>query len=307
MSRETRTATRVRALLGGLLGLALLAAAPPAGASTGAPGQAPGESSGAPASGEQEIRSWRAPTISGVRRYGAALTASAGTWSVGGLTPSYQWLRGGEPIGGATGRTYRIRPTDLGRRLQVRVTVRKDGYAPARRTSASTSPVAHRVDWERTVTYRVETRGRVDADVAEFARQAQETYDDARGWRGGGTAFRRVAAGSSADFSLVLATPAEVARFSPVCSATWSCRVGRYVVINEDRWLGATRVWREQRGSLRDYRHMVVDHETGHWLGLGHAGCPGPGRAAPVMMQQSKGLDGCRGNPWPTPSELARS
>jgi hypothetical protein len=50
---------------------------------------------------------------------------------------------------------------------------------------------------------------------------------------------------------------------------------------------------------------MVVNHETGHWLGLGHAGCPGRGRLAPVMMQQSKGLGGCRFNPFPTSRELA--
>jgi hypothetical protein len=49
---------------------------------------------------------------------------------------------------------------------------------------------------------------------------------------------------------------------------------------------------------------MVVNHETGHWLGHGHLGCGGAGRLAPVMMQQSKGLDGCKHNPWPLASEL---
>ncbi len=49
---------------------------------------------------------------------------------------------------------------------------------------------------------------------------------------------------------------------------------------------------------------MVVNHETGHWLGKGHARCPGKGRLAPVMMQQSKGTHGCRFNPWPTAAEL---
>jgi hypothetical protein len=85
----------------------------------------------------------------------------------------------------------------------------------------------------------------------------------------------------------------------------WSCRVGRFVIINQERWKHASPAWNAAHLALRDYRHMVVNHETGHWLGLGHAGCPGPGRLAPVMMQQSKGLAGCRFNPFPTLHELA--
>ena len=89
-----------------------------------------------------------------------------------------------------------------------------------------------------------------------------------------------------------------------MCSVQWSCRAGRYVVINQMRWKYASPSWNGAGKSLRDYRHLVVNHETGHWLGHGHLGCPGPGRLAPVMMQQSKGLDGCRHNPWPLASEL---
>jgi hypothetical protein len=84
----------------------------------------------------------------------------------------------------------------------------------------------------------------------------------------------------------------------------WSCRVGRYVIINQDRWKDASPAWNAAHLALRDYRHMVVNHETGHWLGLHHATCPGPGRLAPVMQQQSKGLQGCRFNPFPTIHEL---
>ncbi|WP_366519824.1 DUF3152 domain-containing protein [Nocardioides sp.] len=80
-------------------------------------------------------------------------------------------------------------------------------------------------------------------------------------------------------------------------------RAAGELVINQDRWKFASPAWNRARAGLRNYRHLVVNHETGHWLGHGHWGCPGPGQPAPVMMQQSKGLDGCRFNPWPRPDE----
>jgi hypothetical protein len=57
---------------------------------------------------------------------------------------------------------------------------------------------------------------------------------------------------------------------------------------------------------LRDYRHMVVNHEAGHFLGFGHANCGGPGQLAPVMQQQSINLQGCQHNPWPLQWERQR-
>lgn len=163
---------------------------------------------------------------------------------------------------------------------------------------AATTAVAAKV-----VTYHVETRGRLRANVGVFKRQAQATYDHDRGWRRAGIRFRQVARGGS--FTLVLAEASWLPRFSSGCSRDWSCRVGRYVVINETRWRQATPLWRRHGGTIRGYRHLVVNHETGHWLGLGHRGCPRRGARAPVMQPQSKGLDGCRINPFPRPGELA--
>ena len=155
----------------------------------------------------------------------------------------------------------------------------------------------------RRVTYSVITRGRVTASMKVFRRQAHETYDDPRGWRGGGVEFRRVRRGG--DFTLVLASARAVPTFSASCSATWSCRVGRFVIINQERWKHASPAWNAAGRSTRDYRHLVVNHETGHWLGRGHASCPPGGGKAPVMMQQSKGTGRCRLNPWPLPWERA--
>lgn len=245
------------------------------------------------------------PQVTGVLRFGRTLRADHGRWSRRPDDFRFRWLRDGEPIRGASGPAYRIRPEDVGTRLRVRVTAVREGYRTGRATSPVRGTVRHRVGVRRTVTYHVETRGRIRADVRAFRRLAQETYDDARGWRGAGVQFRPVRRGGQ--FTLVLAAAGAVPTFSSGCSSMWSCRVGRYVIINQERWLRASPAW--NRGGLdrRDYRHMVVNHETGHWLGQGHRGCPRAGAPAPVMMQQSKGRDGCRFNPWPTMPELRRA
>ncbi|WP_193608343.1 DUF3152 domain-containing protein [Nocardioides lijunqiniae] len=244
----------------------------------------------------------RPPGVTGTQRYGRTVAATTGRWSVTPRRATYQWLRGARPIRGATKRRYSLAPQDVGRRVRVRVTVRAHGYQPATAVSRATGAVGHRVGVRRTVTYHVETRGRITTSLKDFRRLAQETYDDPRGWRAKGVRFVRVARGGS--FTLVLSEASRVPSFSPICSSEWSCRVGRFVVINQTRWKHASPGWNRAGGALRGYRHMVVNHETGHWLGKGHAGCPGPGRLAPVMMQQSKGLAGCRFNPWPTAGEL---
>lgn len=243
----------------------------------------------------------RRPRIVGVARWTRTLRARPGQWRPRPAKVRYRWFRDGEPIPGATRQRYRLRPEDVGHRVQVRVRVKAPGHRWTRKKSTGLR-AKHRTGVRRVVTYQVETRGRIHADVGSFARQAQETFDDPRGWRNGGVRFRRVARGG--DFSLVLAEASSVPRFHPICSSTWSCRVGRYVVINQTRWQHASPAWNAARRSRRDYRHMVVNHETGHWLGRGHRSCPGRGQLAPVMMQQSKGTAGCRLNPWPRRDEL---
>ena len=151
-------------------------------------------------------------------------------------------------------------------------------------------------------TYSVTAKGRVVVDMKAFARQAAAIYADRRGWAASHRRFTRVPSGGA--FTLVLAEASKVPTFSSVCSTTYSCRVGRYVIINQNRWRRGTTEFRSNGGTLTGYRHMVVNHETGHWLGNGHAYCGGKGRLAPVMMQQSKGLAGCRPNPWPTRAEI---
>jgi hypothetical protein len=241
------------------------------------------------------------PRIDGVPRYDHTLLLRSGSWSRRPDSVRVQWLRNGRVIKGATGSRHHLGLDDFGRHMSVRLTARKEGYRMAVVRTRRTQEVMHRVAARHTVTYRVETRGRIVASLEEFKRQAQQTFDDPRGWRDSAVAFRRVSSGG--DFVLVLSEASQVPSFSSACSAEWSCRVGDYVIINQMRWLNASPMWHEQKRSVRDYRHMVVNHETGHWLGHGHRSCPGTGAAAPVMQQQSKGLEGCRPNPWPTAAE----
>ena len=166
-------------------------------------------------------------------------------------------------------------------------------------------PVVKKPSTGRVVTYHVETRGAVTADINQFKQQANQTLNDSRGWSRLGVSFSEVATGG--DFTLILSVASELPNFSEGCSAEYSCNVGRNVIINQDRWLYATPSWNNGGGSLRDYRHMVVNHETGHWLGHGHANCGGAGQPAPLMQQQSIDLQGCTFNPWPLDNELTSS
>jgi hypothetical protein len=157
----------------------------------------------------------------------------------------------------------------------------------------------------RLVTYHIETRGKVRGALDSFRKRTAEIYADPRGWSRAHVHFKRVKSGGA--FSLVLSQARYVPTFASICSSYYSCRVGRYVIINEDRWRRGTPYFKSSGGTLREYRAMVVNHETGHWFGLGHASCGGVGQPAPVMMQQSKGLYGCTPNPWPLVGEIARA
>ena len=149
------------------------------------------------------------------------------------------------------------------------------------------------------LTYSVAVEESLGLNPEEVAEVVDRTLADPRSWTAdGSTAFQRVESGSRVQ--IIVASPATVdSRCLPLNTAgTLSCRSGNSVNINADRWLGATSDWSLD---LDAYRSYVVNHEVGHVLGHGHEQCGGPGTLAPVMMQQTKGLEGCAGNPWPFP------
>ena len=95
------------------------------------------------------------PTITGEARVGQELTASEGTWTGNPTAFAFQWQRCDvdsltcAAVIGATGRTYGVRIADLGFRLRVEVTARKDdrsGTAVSNVTAivVPTNPITNR-------------------------------------------------------------------------------------------------------------------------------------------------------------------
>ncbi len=82
------------------------------------------------------------PSVTGSPAVGSTLTAKPGTWSLAGVALTYQWLRAGAAISGATGSTYKVTTADYGKSLSVKVTAKATGYASGTATSAAVTGAA---------------------------------------------------------------------------------------------------------------------------------------------------------------------
>lgn len=148
--------------------------------------------------------------------------------------------------------------------------------------------------------YRVQVEDGIDISAEDAAAEVQAILAHERSWAAHGRgSFQLVT--SHADFAIKIATPATADR---LCLAQGldtrgelNCETSEGVVVNLRRWtLGSPQF----DGPPAEYRHLIINHEVGHEIGIRtHMGCPGPGRLAPVMMQQIKGLNGCLSNAWP--------
>lgn len=76
------------------------------------------------------------PTITGTVKAGSTLKANPGSWTPSPATHSFQWLRDGKAISGATASGYKVSTTDRGKRIAVRVVARHTGFS----TTSATSP-----------------------------------------------------------------------------------------------------------------------------------------------------------------------
>jgi hypothetical protein len=153
----------------------------------------------------------------------------------------------------------------------------------------------------RPTTYVVQVEGGLGIDPVAFAAAVETTLADPRSWGADGRrAMRRVDDVDRAELRVTLASPRTTDRLcAPLdTGGYYSCANGSRAVLNAARWLEGAPSY---AGRLEEYRAYVVNHEVGHALGFSHAPCAGRGQVAPVMLPQTKGLDGCTHGPWPYP------
>lgn len=81
------------------------------------------------------------PRVTGAVRAGNTVTATPGTWTSPSPRLSYQWLRDGKPVQGATKASYTLAAADIGSRLVVRVSASAVDFVPGSATSAATAVV----------------------------------------------------------------------------------------------------------------------------------------------------------------------
>jgi hypothetical protein len=148
--------------------------------------------------------------------------------------------------------------------------------------------------------YKVQVEGGLDLASSAAAHAIAQILASPRGWTADGHDGFQLVSSGYADFVIKIATPNTVDAFCGqaglLTHGEVNCDVGATVVVNLKRWmLGSP----EFDGRVKDYRALIINHEVGHRIGHGHEGCPGPGKLAPVMMQQIKGLHGCVANAWP--------
>ena len=118
------------------------------------------------------------------------------------------------------------------------------------------------------------------------------------GWKNVANKSFQLTSAEDSDYIYIFASPDKTDELcAPIeTNSIYSCRNENNIVLNFFRWQeGAV----DFKNDMETYRIYLINHETGHILGWGHVGCPTEGAVAPVMMQQSKGTDGCVPYGWP--------
>jgi hypothetical protein len=154
--------------------------------------------------------------------------------------------------------------------------------------------------------FTVEVEAGVAEDGPTFAAAVEGILGNPRSWGAAGRmSFQRVD-GGAVDFRVSLTASLSVRTLCgytlPFETSCYNGELGR-AVINDARWVRGAVAY---AGNLAAYRAYVVNHEVGHALGHDHEPCRKAGALAPVMMQQTLGLQtpgvgSCRPNAFPYP------
>ena len=103
------------------------------------PGPGPGTGPGTGTPVPVVLTNTGRPMVKGKARPGQKLKATTGTWSVSGVSFTFQWFRNGKKVAGKSGRaqSYRVTRADRGKTLYVRVTATKGGVVTSARSKSA--------------------------------------------------------------------------------------------------------------------------------------------------------------------------
>jgi hypothetical protein len=123
------------------------------------------------------------PTMSGTAQVGSTLTAKTGAWD-SGVTLTYQWLRNGVAISGATSLNYVLVAADEGKLIAIKVTGSKAGVPPVSQTSNTFSISQFCVIPVPTISGSPEVGSRLTAEAGSW------DHSVSRQWLRNGVAIR---------------------------------------------------------------------------------------------------------------------
>lgn len=84
------------------------------------------------------------PKVTGIVKVGSKLTLTAGAWTPAPVTLAYRWNLNGKPLAAATGKTFVLPASAVGKKVTVTVTGKKSGYTSVNKISKATGYVKKR-------------------------------------------------------------------------------------------------------------------------------------------------------------------